>query len=167
MVILNASLAGMKAEPPTAFTGSSAAGARVVPDTARLAMDMVREATIVPGPISGATNDVSAPTLEPFHPVGPLVVPGRLPRIDLLTLGFLKPCFLPKLSLVMCMVKHDDYMTPFSAWKDVSAYIPRHLTLWEASTGTARLVPTWPLSLSMSPTTRTSTSSHTTSASAW
>jgi len=30
------------------------------------------------------------------------------------------------------MVKHDDYMTPFSAWEDVSAYIPRHLTLWEA-----------------------------------
>ena len=26
------------------------------------------------------------------------------------------------------MVKHDDYMTPFSAWEDVSAYIPRHLT---------------------------------------
>ena len=23
------------------------------------------------------------------------------------------------------MVKHDDYMTPFSAWKDVSAYITR------------------------------------------
>jgi hypothetical protein len=22
--------------------------------------------------------------------------------------------------------------TPFSAWEDVSAYIPRHLTLWEA-----------------------------------
>ena len=21
------------------------------------------------------------------------------------------------------MVKHDDYMTPFSAWEDVSAYI--------------------------------------------
>ena len=36
------------------------------------------------------------------------------------------------------MVKHDDYMTPFSAWEDVSAYIPRHLTLWEASTATAR-----------------------------
>ena len=33
------------------------------------------------------------------------------------------------------MVKHDDYMTPFSAWKDVSAYIPRHLTLWEAFYG--------------------------------
>ena len=30
------------------------------------------------------------------------------------------------------MVKHDDYMTLFSAWKDVSPYIPRHLTLWEA-----------------------------------
>ena len=28
--------------------------------------------------------------------------------------------------------KNDDYMTPFSAWEDVSAYIPRHLTLWEA-----------------------------------
>ena len=72
MVILDASLAGMKAEPPTAFTGARAAepvhaaGARTVPDTARLAMDMVREAAIVPGPISGATNDVSAPTLEPF-----------------------------------------------------------------------------------------------------
>ena len=35
----------------------------------------------------------------------------------------------------MCMVKHDDYMTPFSAWEDVSAYIPRHLTLWEAFYG--------------------------------
>ena len=33
------------------------------------------------------------------------------------------------------MVKHDDYMTPFSAWKDVSPYIPRHLTLWEAFYG--------------------------------
>ena len=33
------------------------------------------------------------------------------------------------------MVKHDDYMTPFSAWKDVSTYIPRHLTLWEAFYG--------------------------------
>ena len=22
------------------------------------------------------------------------------------------------------MVKHDDYMTPFSAWEDVSAHIP-------------------------------------------
>ena len=35
----------------------------------------------------------------------------------------------------MCMVKHDDYMTPFSAWEDVSAYIPHHLTLWEAFYG--------------------------------
>ena len=26
-------------------------------------------------------------------------------------------------------------MTPFSAWEDVSAYIPRHLTLWEAFYG--------------------------------
>jgi hypothetical protein len=33
------------------------------------------------------------------------------------------------------MVKHDDYMTPFSAWEDVSAYIPRHLALWEAFYG--------------------------------
>ena len=33
------------------------------------------------------------------------------------------------------MVKHDDYMTPFSAWADVSPYIPRHLTLWEAFYG--------------------------------
>ena len=33
------------------------------------------------------------------------------------------------------MVKHDDYMTPFAAWEDVSAYIPRHLTLWEAFYG--------------------------------
>ena len=33
------------------------------------------------------------------------------------------------------MVKHDDYMTPFSAWEDASAYIPRHLTLWEAFYG--------------------------------
>ena len=33
------------------------------------------------------------------------------------------------------MVKHDDYMTPFTAWEDVSAYIPRHLTLWEAFYG--------------------------------
>ena len=33
------------------------------------------------------------------------------------------------------MVKHDDYMTPFSAWEDVSACIPRHLTLWEAFYG--------------------------------
>ena len=33
------------------------------------------------------------------------------------------------------MVKHDDYMTPFSAWEDVSAYIPGHLTLWEAFYG--------------------------------
>ena len=37
----------------------------------------------------------------------------------------------PKLSVVI----HDDYMTPFSAWEDVSAYIPRHLTLWEAFYG--------------------------------
>jgi hypothetical protein len=40
-----------------------------------------------------------------------------------------------KLSVVICMVKHDDYMTPFSAWEDVSTYIPRHLTLWEAFYG--------------------------------
>ena len=33
------------------------------------------------------------------------------------------------------MVKHDDYMTPFSAWEDVSPYIPRYLTLWEAFYG--------------------------------
>ena len=33
------------------------------------------------------------------------------------------------------MVKHDDYMTPFSAWEDVSPYIPRQLTLWEAFYG--------------------------------
>ena len=33
------------------------------------------------------------------------------------------------------MVKHDDYMTPFSAWEDVSPYIPRHLILWEAFYG--------------------------------
>ena len=33
------------------------------------------------------------------------------------------------------MVKHDDYMTPFSAWEDVSPHIPRHLTLWEAFYG--------------------------------
>ena len=33
------------------------------------------------------------------------------------------------------MVIHDDYMTPFSAWEDVSAYTPRHLTLWEAFYG--------------------------------
>ena len=33
------------------------------------------------------------------------------------------------------MVIHDDYMTPFSAWEDVSPYIPRHLTLWEAFYG--------------------------------
>ena len=26
-------------------------------------------------------------------------------------------------------------MTPFSAWEDVSPYIPRHLTLWEAFYG--------------------------------
>ena len=26
-------------------------------------------------------------------------------------------------------------MTPFSAWEDVSAYISRHLTLWEAFYG--------------------------------
>ena len=47
----------------------------------------------------------------------------------------------PNLSVVICMVKHDDYMTPFSAWEDVSAYIPRHHPL-EAFTATARLVPT-------------------------
>ena len=76
MVILDASLAGMKAEPPTAFTGARAAepvratGARTVPDTARLAMDMVREAAIVPGPISGATNDVSSSNPRTFsHPL--------------------------------------------------------------------------------------------------
>ena len=33
------------------------------------------------------------------------------------------------------MVIHDDYMTPFSAWEDVSAYIPRHLALWDAFYG--------------------------------
>jgi len=43
--------------------------------------------------------------------------------------------FSTELSVVICMVKHDDYMTPFSAWEDVSAYIPRHLTLWEAFYG--------------------------------
>ena len=59
MVILDASLAGMKAEPPTALTGARAGapmratGARAAPDTARLAMDMVREAAIVPGAVSG------------------------------------------------------------------------------------------------------------------
>ena len=30
----------------------------------------------------------------------------------------------PKLSVVKCMVKHDDYMTPFSAWEDVSFLHP-------------------------------------------
>ena len=25
------------------------------------------------------------------------------------------------------MVKHDDYMTPLSAWKDVSPYIPKKI----------------------------------------
>ena len=30
------------------------------------------------------------------------------------------------------MVKHDDYMTPFSAWRDVSPPSP---PLWEAFTG--------------------------------
>ena len=49
--------------------------------------------------------------------------------------GFIEVVDRPKLSVVICMVKHDDYMTPFSAWKDVSAYIPRHLTLWEAFYG--------------------------------
>ena len=33
------------------------------------------------------------------------------------------------------MVMHDDYMTPFTAWEDVSPYIPRHLTIWEAFYG--------------------------------
>ena len=79
MVILDASLAGMKAEPPTAFTGARAAepvraaGARTVPDTARLAMDMVREAAIVPGPISGATNDVSSSNPRTFSSGGALI----------------------------------------------------------------------------------------------
>ena len=64
------------------------------------------------------------------------------------------------------MVKHDDYMTPFSAWEDVSAYIPRHLTLWEAfygdGTSGAHLA-----ELGFDVIHETSTSSSTTSVSAW
>ena len=33
------------------------------------------------------------------------------------------------------MVKHDDYMTPFSTWEDIRDFLPRHLTIWEAFRG--------------------------------
>ena len=43
--------------------------------------------------------------------------------------------FLHRTLFSLNFLLHDDYMTPFSAWEDVSPYIPRHLTLWEAFYG--------------------------------
>jgi hypothetical protein len=31
--------------------------------------------------------------------------------------------------------KHDDYMTPFSAWANIKDYIPKHKVIWEAFYG--------------------------------
>ena len=31
--------------------------------------------------------------------------------------------------------KHDDYMTPFSAWEDIKEYIPKNKVIWEAFYG--------------------------------
>jgi len=31
--------------------------------------------------------------------------------------------------------KHDDYMTPFSAWEDIKDYIPKEKVVWEAFYG--------------------------------
>ena len=32
-------------------------------------------------------------------------------------------------------LKHDDYMTPFSAWEDIKEYIPKDKVIWEAFYG--------------------------------
>ena len=31
--------------------------------------------------------------------------------------------------------KHDDYMTPFSAWEEIRDYIPKHKVIWESFYG--------------------------------
>ena len=33
------------------------------------------------------------------------------------------------------MVKHDDYMTPYSAWADICEYLPKNRKVWEAFRG--------------------------------
>ena len=33
------------------------------------------------------------------------------------------------------MVKHDDYMTPYTAWADVCEYLPKDRKVWEAFQG--------------------------------
>tara|TARA_R110002153_G_scaffold50861_5_gene142978 strand:+ start:2857 stop:3354 length:498 start_codon:yes stop_codon:yes gene_type:complete len=32
-------------------------------------------------------------------------------------------------------IKHDDYMTPLSAWQDIQPYIPKDKTIWECFYG--------------------------------
>lgn len=32
-------------------------------------------------------------------------------------------------------IKHDDYMTPISAWDNIKDYIPKHKVIWEAFYG--------------------------------
>ena len=32
-------------------------------------------------------------------------------------------------------IKHDDYMTPFSAWDNIKQYIPKDKIIWEAFYG--------------------------------
>jgi hypothetical protein len=36
---------------------------------------------------------------------------------------------------VKTFLKHDDYMTPFSAWEDIKEYIPKDKVIWEAFYG--------------------------------
>ena len=36
--------------------------------------------------------------------------------------------------------KHDDYMTPFSAWEDIKDYIPKEKVVWEAFYGNGESV---------------------------
>ena len=33
------------------------------------------------------------------------------------------------------MVKHDDYMTPYTAWSDICEYLPKDRKVWEAFRG--------------------------------
>ena len=33
------------------------------------------------------------------------------------------------------MVKHDDYMTPYTAWADICEYLPKDRKVWEAFRG--------------------------------
>jgi hypothetical protein len=35
-------------------------------------------------------------------------------------------------------LKHDDYMTPKTAWEDIKKYIPQNKTIWEAFYGNGK-----------------------------